>query len=445
MLLRGKPGLSTTPLELLDTRGASRACKPISDIQAFQDKANFIPTIPFDSENPNMNKRYLPSLLILAIISTCIEIDMSVPSFPDMARDFGVPEGLIQRTITYNFLGFCVGALVYGPLSECFGRRKLMLIGNSIMLIGAIGCVYARTIDWLLLSRFIQGIGASTSVVLVFAIIADCYQGNEAFKLLGLTNAMMSTFMALAPSAGGYVNMAFGWRGNYAVVAGITALALVMMFFFLPETKTTLEKLDAGKIVRDYARLARNGSFISAALVPSLLFAAYMVFIASSGFIYLQTFALPIKFFVPHLSIIVISFAVPSMFAGKLIPYLGGPDNTVKVGMGVAAGSIALLLLVAENAYALTALISLYCVGFALCYPVIFGRSMEIFPELRGTASSVIMSVRSLLVSLLTAAASYFFNGKVVTVAAVMLVSVVVATLLALRPARVANSANTAN
>jgi len=390
-----------------------------------------------------MKKGYLPALLILTVVSTCIEIDMSVPSFPDMAKTFGVAEGIIQRTITYNFLGFCLGALVYGPLSECFGRRKMMLIGNSIMLVGAIGCVYAQSIDWLLLSRFIQGIGASTSIVLVFAIIADCYHGAEAFKILGLTNAMMSTFMALAPSAGGYVNMMFGWRGNYAVVAGITTLALITMALFLPETKEKLEKLDSGKIVRDYARLIRNGSFVSAAMVPSLLFAAYMVFIASSGFLYLQTFELPISAFVPHLSIIVLSFAVPSMFSGKLIPYLGGPDNAVKLGMGITTGSILLLLIIAENPYVLTALIGLYCVGFAICYPVIFGRSMEIFPELRGTASSVIMSVRSLLVSVLTATASYFFNGKVFMVAAVMMVGAALASLLALKPARIEGNANT--
>lgn len=383
-----------------------------------------------------MSKRYLPALLILAIVSTSIEIDMSVPSFPDMARTFGVAEGIIQRTITYNFLGFCLGALLYGPLSECFGRRKMMLAGNCIMLAGALGCAYSQSIDQLLLSRFVQGIGASTSVVLVFAVIADCYQGHEAFKILGLTNAMMSTFMALAPSAGGYVNMMLGWRGNYGVVATITATALVLMFLLLPETKQKLETLDAGKIVRDYAQLIRHGGFVSASMVPSLLFAAYMVFIASSGFLYLQSFGLPVRSFVPHLSLIVLSFAIPSMFAGKLIAVLKGPDNAVRVGMGITLGSILLLLFLAESPYALTAMISLYCVGFAICYPVIFGRSMEIFPEKRGTASSVIMSVRSLLVSVLTAAASAFFTGKVVTVAAFMLVGVVVACILALKPAR---------
>ncbi len=383
-----------------------------------------------------MNKRYLPALLILAVMSTSIEIDMSVPSFPDMARTFGVTEGLIQRTITFNFLGFCLGALIYGPLSECYGRRKLMLAGNCVMLLGALGCVYAQDIHQLLLARFVQGIGASTSVVLVFAIIADAYEGHEIFKMIGLVNAMMSTFMALAPSAGGYVNMMLGWRGNYGVVAVITAVALVLMFLLLPETKQKLEPLDVKKIARDYGRLMTHGGFLSASTVPSLLFAAYMVFIAASGFLYLQSFGLPIRYFVPHMSFIVLSFAVPSMFAGKLIPRLGGPDNAVKVGMGIATLSILALMFVKEGPYTLTALISLFCVGFAICNPVIFGRSMEVFPEMRGTASSVNMSVRSLLVSLLTATASTFFNGKVFTVAAIMMAGVVVASVLALKPVR---------
>ncbi|CAM5294482.1 Drug resistance transporter OS=Streptomyces glaucescens OX=1907 GN=SGLAU_01085 PE=4 SV=1 [Streptomyces glaucescens] len=88
-------------------------------------------------------------------------------------------------TVTYNFLGYCLGALAYGPLSDRFGLRGVMLAGNGIMLAGALGCAVAPSIEFLLVSRFVQGIGASTSVVLVFVIIADVYEGTRLLKMFG--------------------------------------------------------------------------------------------------------------------------------------------------------------------------------------------------------------------------------------------------------------------
>jgi len=160
----------------------------------------------------------LPFLLILSLIAKFIEIDISVPSFPDIVRYFNVSEGTIQLTIAYNFLGFCIGGLFFGPLSECYGRRRIMIIGNTLLLIGAVGCVFAPSVFSLLIFRFIQGIGASTSVV-VFAIVADSYQGDKAIKFIGIMNSVLTVVMAIAPVLGSFINEIVGWRGNYATVA----------------------------------------------------------------------------------------------------------------------------------------------------------------------------------------------------------------------------------
>lgn len=367
-----------------------------------------------------MQKKYLPALLLLSLISTCLEVDISVPGFPQIARFFNVSEGTIQLTIAYNFFGFCFGALLYGPLSESFGRRTMMLLGNTILLAGALGCVFAYSINFLLLSRLIQGIGASTSVVLVFAMIADAYEGSAAMKLIGLMNASLASLMAIAPIFGGFINQAIGWRGNYGFVALMCAVTWILLFFFLPETKRSLEKFHIKHIVRDYARLVSHGEFISSALVPSLLFAAYMSYIAASSFLYMGTFQLSVIQFVIYQAIIVAAFAIPSMLAAKIITRVG-PLNTVKIGISFCCVSASTLLILGSlnslTPYTNTAFMCLFSLGFAMLYPVVFSHSLSIFPTLHGTASSIIMAIRALLVSGFTALTGFLYNSEPIMVA----------------------------
>ncbi|MEU7168288.1 MFS transporter [Streptomyces morookaense] len=393
-----------------------------------------------------MNKhRFLPALLVISLIGTIMELDMSVPSFPDIADSLGTSGSSVQLTITYNFFGYCLGALAYGPLSDRFGRRTVMLAGNTVMLIGALGCAVAPNITALLASRLVQGVGASTSVVLVFVIIADVYKGNQLFKMFGLTNAAMSAFMTAAPALGGLINRTIGWRGNYATVFGITLVSLLLMAFLLPETKGELEQVSARKVAADYRRLLASKEFIAASLVPSLLFASYMVFIASSSFLYTGTFGLSTVEFAGHLLIIVASFAVTSLLASKIVTLLGGPERTVAWSMAVTAVGILLFLVFGEGAWATTGPIAVFCIGFAAVYPVVFGRSMNVFPELQGAASSLTMSGRALLVTLLTGVASSLFTGHSIVTSGVMAVAVAVAAPLAfLKPKAAAAGAETA-
>lgn len=210
----------------------------------------------------------LPFILIVSLIAKFIEIDISVPSFPDIVRYFNVSEGAIQLTIAYNFLGFCIGGLFFGPLSECYGRRRMMIIGNTLLLIGAVGCVFAPSVFWLLISRFIQGVGASTSVV-VFAIIADNYQGDKAVKFIGIMDATLTVVMAIAPTLGSFINEAVGWRGNYATVAVICLISWTLLLLALPETKKERVNFSLKKMMQDYRKLLSSPKFIALSLIPS--------------------------------------------------------------------------------------------------------------------------------------------------------------------------------
>jgi DHA1 family bicyclomycin/chloramphenicol resistance-like MFS transporter len=362
-----------------------------------------------------MWKNFLPILLLLSLVCACVEIDLSVPSFLDIAGFFGVSDSIIQSTITYNFLGFFIGALFMGPLSDTYGRRKIMLAGNAILFLGAVGCTYAPSIYFLLASRFVQGVGASTSVVLVYTIIADLYDNNKAIRLFGVMNAALAIVLAGAPALGGFINLAIGWRGSYALVALFSAITWLLLLWKLPESKNQLVRFNLTTMYDDYKQLVTNSRFIAAAMIPNLLFAAYMAYMATSAFIYMGTFDLPIYAFVGHQTIIVLFFTLTSIFSSKIIALLG-PYKTAQYGVMLTVLSALMLIIFSYeevySAYLTTILMSLFSIGFAMCYPVIFADSLSIIPILHGPANSFIMSSRALLTSLFTGLVCYVYAGQ---------------------------------
>lgn len=378
-----------------------------------------------------LTKRFLPLLFLLSLVSTCAEVDISVPGFPQIAHYFHVSEAMVQATITINFLGFFLAAMFYGPLSDAWGRRKIMLLGNALLSIGAIGCAVAPNVAWLLVSRFIQGLGASTSAVLVFTMIADLYQGEKTMKLIGLMNAALAMIMAASPVVGGFINQAIGWRGNYASVAIFSVFVWMLLVVYLPESLKQKRKLDMKKVIGDYAQLFSSSRFLTASFVPSLLFAGYMAYVSVCSFLYQMTYGLSMITFVIHQAIIIASFSMTSLYTQKIITKLG-PRNTVRNGMILACGSIVSLILLSvesfNSPYIMTGFMSLFGIGVATVYPVVFSDSLSIIPALQGPASSAVMSMRALLVTMSTAVTGLIYTGSQLT----LVISISIAVFLSM-------------
>ncbi len=381
-----------------------------------------------------MSRLFFP-LLVLSLVACCIEVDISVPGFPDMATYFAVSEGEIQLTVAVNFVGFCFAALVYGPLSEAYGRRPLMVIGNLIMVLGAVGCVFAPDLPLLLLARFVQGVGASASAVVVFAMIADAYQGEKSARLIGVMNSFLTTAMALAPVLGGFINEAIGWRGNYSVVALVAVVSWVLLALYLPETRQERNIISMRKIITDFKKLLSSSRFMVYAIVPSTCGAAYFSFIACAAFLYQQTYQVNIVEYSLHQGIIVGAFSLVSSFSSNLSSRMGRHRSLLiggAMGIGGALLMLTLSLLGECDAFATTLSMVLFASGAAIVYPLIFASSLEIFPDIRGAASSLIMSFRSLLISFSIALMGYFYNGTAYNVALIILGIMIVAFCLTL-------------
>lgn len=359
-------------------------------------------------------------LVIIACLGCCMELDISIPSFPSIMEVFSASEAQVQNTLSLNFFAFCLSGLFYGPLSEAWGRRGLMLFGATFFLIGAIGCVFSFSIYQLMFWRFFQGLGASSVFVLAFVMLADRYSGEKAAIEIGKVNAYITVFMAVAPILGSLIINYFTWRANFTAIALIALVSWVLLILQLPETKPEKKTLQFSIILKEYWFLLKHKEFMALATIPNLMCTAYLTFVGSATFYYINTCELSYLQYAIHQGLVVISFSLMSFYANKII-HLIGEEKAVRFGMWGSAIGTGLLILFAIvfpfEPMLITSAMCLFAVGCAFPMSVTFAQSLEVVPELKGVASSFIMSSRLLISSLAIALTGLFFDGSMLPVA----------------------------
>ncbi|CAM3526078.1 multidrug effflux MFS transporter [Legionella longbeachae] len=352
-----------------------------------------------------------------------MEIDISLPSFPSIMSYFGSTEAQVQSTLSLNFLAFCLSGLLYGPLSESWGRRGLMLFGATCFLIGAVGCVFSFSIYQLMFWRFIQGLGASSTLVMGFAMISDRYSGEVAANYIGKINAYVTIFMAAAPILGSAIINYFTWRANFTFVAMIALISWLFLIWQLPETKTKKQPLSILTLFKDYWTVFSHGKFVIYASMPNMLVTAYLTFVGSASFYYINTCKLSYFQFAMQQGMIVLIFSLTSFYAEKVIARIGS-RKAVNFGMVCCTISIVLFTYFAfdypESPHLITFAMCWMAVGCAFPMSVTFAQSLEILPNLKGTCSSFIMSTRLFVSSGAVALTGLLFDGSMRPVALVI-------------------------
>lgn len=380
--------------------------------------------------------RYFPYLLIFSAVSAAIEIELSLPSFPDIARAFGVSEEVIEGTISLNFLGFCLSALFYGPLSDRFGRRPILLAGTLLFLIGSVCCALAPSIEMILISRFVQGLGAAGSFVIVFTMMSDAYKDNEATHWIGMLNSILTATMALAPILGGYLNAWFGWSSCYTFVAVMTVIQLTLLFFYLPETKGG-QSIRLFNVLGDYRQLLSSGPFVLSSLVPTLLAGGYMAFVSVIPFLYRDELGMSLTEFSWHQAAIITSFSVVSYYANRISSYFGEMKAALSGSLVSVFATLGLFCMAFVTdippVMLITPLMCLFAASCAIPFAVVFSASLNVIPGKNGPASSLLMSMRTFLCAATVQFAGNLYNGTLFSTTAIVAACCLVSFLLGVR------------
>ena len=320
-------------------------------------------------------------------------IDMYLPAFNAISQEFDASPIAVQQTLSAYLFAYAFMMLWHGSLSDALGRRPIILGGLVIYTLASLGCAISGNIESLWLFRTLQGISAGSGLVVGRAIIRDRYQGPEAQRLMSQTTLVFGIAPALAPVIGGALLNLLGWRAIFWVMLAFAIGVFIWAVRRLPETlpRAHRQSLRPRGLWRNYRAVLSKQEFLLLAAIPSLNFAGFFIYIASAPAFLSQLGVSTWGFawlFVPMITGIMAGAAVSGRVAGRL-----SAGRTISIGyLCMFVGALASLLVAAFVPPSVpwhVLPISAFTLGSSLVMPSLTLLLLDIFPTMRGLASSL--------------------------------------------------------
>ncbi|WCR58291.1 MAG: Bicyclomycin resistance protein [Wolbachia endosymbiont of Ctenocephalides felis wCfeJ] len=266
--------------------------------------------------------------MILSVAIADMATDLYSVALPSIANHFNVEGSVVQLTISLNLVGLAISGLIYGPLSDHYGRRPIMLIGMAIFALASVMCYVADNIVLLILIRFIQGIGAGVASVVGYAAIRDMYSGSEYSRVISKLNMVVALSPGIAPVVGSYiVSHGYNWKFLFFIMSLAAIAMLIFIYFKLQETltvsknETSVANLIIG-IFKQYILIFRNYRFLGFSTIHGLTFMWLWAYVANYPFIF-ESMGIEVQYFGYFISIIVIFFIIGTLINRKCVPKIG--------------------------------------------------------------------------------------------------------------------------
>ena len=262
------------------------------------------------------------SLVILGLLTTFgpMSIDLYVPAFPDVALDLGVPVTTVPLTLTTSMVGMGVGQILYGPLSDRFGRKKPLLGGLVLFTVASIACALAPSFQVLLGFRFLQSLGGAAGVVIARAIVRDLYHGKDLAKALSIVVMVFGLAPVLSPTLGAGLLELGGWRTLFYFLA-LFGVACIAASSAIPETLPPDRRTDhgLGSALRVYVTLAKDPRFLAPALLIGFTYVTLFGFISTAPAILMDYFGLSELSFAVLFGFLSLSYALGAPINRRLL------------------------------------------------------------------------------------------------------------------------------
>ncbi|SES91431.1 MFS transporter, DHA1 family, bicyclomycin/chloramphenicol resistance protein [Oceanobacillus limi] len=347
--------------------------------------------------NPTGKERIgLAFLLSMLGILGPLNIDMYLPSFPEIAGDLEATASLVQLSLTACLIGLAVGQLIIGPISDSHGRRKPLLISISLFAVSSLLCALAPNITILVAARFLQGFTASAGIVLSRAVVRDVFSGRELTKFFALLMVINATAPMIAPMTGGAILLLpfASWHTIFYFLSILGVIIVLTITVKLPETLAPEKRIPSsvGQSIRTIGSLWTDRSFIGYALVVGFVHGGSFAYVSGTPFVYQGIYdvspqVFSVLFGINGLAIITGSFTIGRL--GGIIHEKSLLRTAVIIA--VSATSFLLIMTIIEGPLVLIVIpIFIYMTSMGMILTSSFSLAMEKQGHRAGSASAVL-------------------------------------------------------
>lgn len=349
--------------------------------------------------------------ILLMNILTGAEVDLFVPSFPELRRVFNLTPFMVELTLGLNLTAHCITSLIVGNLGDKYGRKPIIILGLIIFTIGSIICVSAVEFWQLLFGRILQGIGISAPAVLSYLVIADLYSVKKQHKIMGVLNGVITLAMAFAPMVGSYVNLFFNWRGNFVVLLIMGLICLLMGLIFIPNSAV---KQNIKISIREYLPVIRSKKAVYYILTICFVVLPYWVFIGISPILYMQDLGVTLKEFGFYQGSMAAVFSIVSLSSSYFTNKFG--QKTVFITGSCFMGafiplSLMLVFLDVRDPLIITCVLLILAIGVVPPINILWVLCLEAVENAKGRIAALIIAMRLILTSIGLQTVSFFYDG----------------------------------
>ena len=337
-------------------------------------------------------------LILTILLTSClmgVSSDIYAPSLSMIATDLKTPIDMVQWSMAIFMLGVSLSQLIYGPVSEVVGRRLPLIIGLGIMLIGSIVCFYTTNITVLIVSRFVQGLGAGAGACMWRSIFRDSFDSTQMAKYGSFLSIIMIFVVAAAPALGGCLQGYFGWRSSFLFLILYSLLTIIIVLFLFKETSLHhhRDRFNRQFFLHAFGQLISSRTFMGYTLCTFLTYGAFF-----------SWFAIGPVLLIEDIGLNPITFGWITLFGGGTSMALGGVFNGIMIGrfgmhfmlrlgwfIMIIAGSLMILfkLIYGITTFAIVAPMILFYFGVTLIWPSAFAGAFAPFGKIAGYAGAL--------------------------------------------------------
>jgi MFS transporter, DHA1 family, multidrug resistance protein len=365
-------------------------------------------------------------LFLLVLMSSVVHLESHLysVSFPEMLSYFNVDKSEIESLMRYNFYGICIGGFLVGPLSDSFGRRKILMIALVTYVLTSLGCAMSDNFNLVLILRVITGVAEAAQLILVYTILFDLYSNNKSVKFISFLHGAVGLITVIAPIFGAWIVESFSWKVNLYIVLALSMISCVGVYKNLAETNKVENRTSFnvfGTLLR-YGKLITNVRFVTYALVYKLVHIIMLLCAANLSVIFIMNLGIPEEVYGFYAASIPATFIIFSLIAVKVIA-MKGAEYTGKLGYFGALIAIAVLLVVAkydEPHENLTMSVILIMIAGGAFMNYFMVKASSVFSDMKGASVAMISGLEYFMVAAITNVSQRLFDGTIVPFAALI-------------------------